>query len=127
MGFAGDIFADLVEVQLHGFGIGGWQNQGRSGAPFWTDGAEQVGVLIALIGRQTGPCTLACPDADASILLANPRFILEPDLDRGIFRQLGYVCSERVGEVFLKASITSGSCAGCCGRPEMCVKPSSAR
>ena len=51
MGFVGNVFADLVEVQLHGFGIGGWQNQSGTDAALRADGTEQIGVLVALIGR----------------------------------------------------------------------------
>lgn len=127
MSFAGDMFADLFEMQLHGLGIGGWQDQGGSGTALRADGPEQVGILIALISRQAGPGPLARPDANPSVLLANASFILEPQLNWCALRQVCYVRSQRIGEVFLKASITCGSCAGCCGRPEIWEKPSSAK
>lgn len=127
MSFAGDMLADLFEMQLHGLGIGGWQDQGGTGTALRADGPEQVGILIALIGRQARPCPLARPDAHPPVLLPDAGFILEPKLNWCALRQVCYVRGQRVGKVFLKASITCGSCAGCCGRPEMWEKPSSAR
>jgi len=127
MGFAGDMFADLVEMQLHGLSVGGWQDQGGTGTALGADGTKQIGILIALICRQPGSCPLARPDAHPSVLLPDAGFVLEPDFNRRALRQVSYVRRQRVGEVFLKASITCGSCAGCCGRPEMWEKPSSAK
>ena len=124
MGFASDVFADLIEVQLHGLGVGDWQHQCCSRTALGTDGSEQIGVLVALICRQAWPCALLCPDAYPPILLSNPCFVLKPNLDRCTSWQVGYMGCERVGKVFLKALITSGFCAGCWGRPEMWEKPS---
>ena len=124
MGFASDVFADLIEVQLHGPGVGGWQHQRCSRAALGTDGSEQIGVLVALIGKQAWSRAFPGPDAYPPILLSNPCFVLKPNLDRCALRQVGYMGCERVGEVFLKALITSGFCAGCWGRPEMWEKPS---
>ena len=109
MGLVSDVFADFVEVQLHRFGVGSWQHQSSSGSAFRTDGAEQVGVLIALIGRQARPRSLLRPDANAPILLPNAGFILKPHLNWRAIRQVGYMGCERVGEVFLNALITCGS------------------
>lgn len=109
MGLAGDVFADLVEMQLHRFGVGPRQHESGAGAPLGTDGAEQVGILVSLVGRQTGACALLCPDAGSAVLLTKPCLILEPYFDRRALRQIGYVCRKRVGEVFLNASITRAS------------------
>lgn len=127
MGLASDVFADLIEMQLHRVCIGLGQDQSRTGATLGADGAKQVSALIALIGWQARPGSLLRPDAHPSVLLANARFILEPYLDRCFCRQIGYVRGERVGEVFLNASITRASCCGCCGRPEILENPSAAR
>lgn len=127
MGVSGDVFADLVEMQLHGFSVGGWKDQSGTGPAPGADGTKQIGVLISLIGGQPGPGSLARPDAHPPVLLPDAGFVLEPDLDLRVLRQVCYVRRQRVGEVFLNASITCGSCAGCCGRPEMWEKPSSAR
>ena len=124
MRLAGDMLADLVEMQLHGLGVGDWQHQSRADTALWTYGSEQIGVLIALVGWQARSGTLPGPDANAPVLLPDPRFILKPQLYRCPFGQIRYLRRKRVGEVFLNASMTWGSCAGCCGRPEICENPS---
>jgi hypothetical protein len=35
--------ADLIQVRLHGMGIGLWHHQGRADAACRADGAEQIG------------------------------------------------------------------------------------
>lgn len=50
MGPSGNVFADLVEMQLHGVGIGPGEHQGGPGSPLRTDGTEQIGILVALVG-----------------------------------------------------------------------------
>jgi regulatory helix-turn-helix LysR family protein len=51
-------------------------------------------------------------------LLADPRFVLEPDFDRLALGAIRQVLGERGGEVFLKASWASGSASGWRGRTE---------
>ena len=67
-----------------------------------TDGAEQIGVAIALIGRLAGARALSRPQARQAILLAKACFVLEPDLHRRSRWQVSYMHLERVGEVFFK-------------------------
>jgi len=85
----GDMVADLVEMELHGFGIGVGQGQRGAGAPGRADGAEQVGVLVALVGRLSGTCSASGPLPDLAVLLAYAGFVLEPDLYRRAGRQVG--------------------------------------
>ena len=40
---SGDVFADLIEMQLHGMGIGPRQHESCSCTAGRTDGAEQIG------------------------------------------------------------------------------------
>ena len=47
----GDDEGDFVQVELHGLGIGIGQRQRRACAARWTDRAEEVGAVIALVGR----------------------------------------------------------------------------
>ena len=84
---AGDVAGYLVEVELHGFGIGLRQRK-RGGAARRTDGAEQIGIFVALVGRLSRSRTAPGPLPDDAVLLADPGFILEPDFDRG---PLGHV------------------------------------
>jgi len=126
MGLGGDVAADLFEMHLHGAGVGEGEHEGGALAPQWADRAEQVGVGVSLIGGQARARSLLCPNAHAPVLLAQPGLVLEPDLDPLVLGETGYVGCERAGEVFLKASITRGSCLGCCGRPLMWEKESAA-
>lgn len=91
MGLASDVFADLIKMQLHSFSVGLRQDESRACPSFGADGPEQIGVVIALIGWQAWPGSLLCPDAYLTVLLSNARFILEPDFDRRIRGQIGYV------------------------------------
>lgn len=115
----GDVATDFVEMQLHGLRVGARQHQAGALAEPGTDGAEQVGVFVALVGRQARARAGSGPDAGAAILLAEPGLVLEPDLDPLFLGQMAYVGCERAGEVFLNASSTCGSWRGCCGRPVM--------
>jgi len=51
---AGDMAGYLVEMKLHGFGIGVWHGESRTGSACRTDGAKQIGILVALVGRLAG-------------------------------------------------------------------------
>jgi hypothetical protein len=96
-------------MHLYGAGIGARQHQGGAFAEPGTDRAEQIGVLVALIGRQARSCAGPGPDPSAAVLLAEPGFVLEPDLDRFVLGQMAYVGRQRVLEVFLNASSTCRS------------------
>ena len=106
VGFAGHVFANPVEVQLHGLGVDCWQNQRGACAPLRANGPEQTGVLITLTGGSAWSRPLAGPDARRSVLLPDPRFVVEPDLYRRFCGKTGSMRYQRVGNVFLKASIT---------------------
>ena len=100
----GDVARDFVEVELHHVGVGIGKRQGRSDAPRWADRAEQIGVVVALIGGLSWSRSAPGPLADEAVLLADPGFVLEPDFDR---RRLGQPCEmsfQRAREVFLNPS-----------------------
>jgi len=105
----GDVAADLVEMELHGVGVG--QRQGERGAfcVSWADGAEEIGAFVALVGWLARPRTASGPLSDEAVLLADARLVLEPDFDRCARRQIGKMGAQRTREVFLKASMTSAS------------------
>jgi hypothetical protein len=77
----GDMTADLVEVDLHGARVGEGQHERRSLAAHRTDRAEQVGVGVALVGRQARSRALLRPDPGAAVLLTQPCLIprVEPE------------------------------------------------
>jgi hypothetical protein len=100
---SGDSTRDLVEVELRRLRVGVGQRECRAGAASGADGAEQIGTLVALVGRLGWPRSASGPLPDAPILLADASLVLEPDLD-GLARreacQMGAQCGR---EVFLKA------------------------
>ena len=119
-----DVARDFVEVKLHHVGVRIGQRQSRSDAASWADRAEQIGVVVALIGGLSGSRSTPGPLADEAVLLADSGFILEPDFDR---RRLGdplEMSFQRAREVFLNASTIRSSCAGWRGRALMWEKPS---
>jgi len=105
----GDVARDFVEVKLHHVRISIGQRQRRSHASRRADRAEQIGVVIALVGGLYGPRSTPGPLADDAVLLADPGFVLEPDFDR---RRLGdsiEMSLQRAREVFLNASTIRSS------------------
>ncbi len=126
MGLGSDVAADLAEMHLHGAGVGEGEHEGGALGPHGADGAEQVGVGVALIGGQAWPGTPLRPNSHTAVLLSQSGLVLEPDFDPLGLGQIGYVGRQRAGEVFLNASMTRSSCLGCRGRPLMCEKDSAA-
>jgi hypothetical protein len=99
-------------VKLHRFSVGERQGQRRARAPSRTDRSEQVGALVALIGGLAGPRSAPRPLPYKAVLLADPRLILEPDLDRFFRGDASQMGPQRGRKVFLNASIVRASCAG---------------
>jgi len=126
MGLGRDVAADLVEMHLHGAGVGEGEHESGALGPHGADGAEQVGVGVALIGGQAWPGTCLRLNSRTAVLLSQSGLVLEPNLDPLGLGQTGNVGRQRAREVFLKASITRSSCLGCWGRPLMCEKDSAA-
>lgn len=120
MSLGGDVAADLFEMHLHGGGVSEGKHERGPLAEPGTDGPEEIGIVVALIGGQAGTRAGLGPNSRAAILLPQPGFVLKPNFDALALGQRGYVAFERAREVFLKASITRSSCLGCCGRAEMC-------
>src|SRR6266852_8466390 len=119
-----DSTADRLEVRLHGLGVGLRHDEGNSGIAARADGAEYIGVLVALILGLTWPRSFPGPLIDETVLLADPHFVLEPHFDRRPRGERAYDLRDLRRKVFLKAAIASGFWTGCCGRALMCEKPS---
>lgn len=124
---SGDHGRDFVEVHLHGVGADVGERQGGADATRRADRAEEIGVLVALIGRLAGSRPSPRPLSDDPVLLPDPSLVLEPDLDPLALRQMPDMSVQGPGEVFLNSSMTLGSCPGCRGRALMWEKPSAVR
>jgi hypothetical protein len=83
----GDVARDFVEVKLHHVGVGVGQREGGADAPRWADRAEQIGVVIALIGGLARSRSALGPLPNLPVLLADPGLVRKPDLDRRRLRQ----------------------------------------
>lgn len=120
-----DGLADDVQMGLHRLGLHVGHGKVGSDAAGRADGTEEVGTLIALIGRLARPCSAPRPLTHQAILLADPGLVLEPDLDRPAPGHARQVRLQGFGEVFLYAAITSGFWPGCRRRALMWEKPRS--
>ena len=109
MGALGDIARDFVEVKLHHVGVGIGQGEGRPDAAGGADRAEQIGVVIALVGGLPGPRSTPGPLPNLAVLLADAGLVLKPDFDRRRLRQSFEMGPQRAREVFLKASTIRSS------------------
>src|SRR5450631_573300 len=71
---------DLDEMQVHRLGVAGGQDQSDALALLGADSAEDVGRGGALIAGCAGAGTALRPAARDLVLLADARFVLEPNL-----------------------------------------------
>ena len=99
VGAVGDVTRDFVEVKLHRLGVGMGQGERRAEAPRRADGAEQIGVVIALISRLVGPRSASRPLPDLAIRLADASLVLKPYLDRRRFGDALEMSLQRAREI----------------------------
>lgn len=92
-------------------GVAAGQDQARRLAERRTDGAEDVGGTGALVVWSARPSAAAHPAPGDLVLLPHPGLILKPDLDHLAGCLLGHDDIDLGGEVFLKVSAASWSCA----------------
>jgi hypothetical protein len=111
-------------MKLHGFGVGLRQGEASTCPTRWTDGPEQIGIGVSLVGRLSWPCAASCPLPHDAVLLTKSGFILEPDFNRRVGRQMVKMGLQGVREVFLNAAIVSASWPGLRGRALTWLKPS---
>jgi hypothetical protein len=119
-----DGLADLVEVKLHGLGVGIGHGERGADTARWADGAKQIGVLITLVGWLTRSGSPLGPLANQAVLLSDARLVLEPNFDRLARGNVREMRLQRRREVFLNASIVSAFWPGWRGLALICEKPS---
>ena len=124
VGSLGHVARDFFEMALHRLGIGEGHRKGGADASSGTNGAEEIGAVVTLIGRLTRPRSAPGPLEHEAVLLADAGFVLKPDLDWRRRRQTVEMSAQREREVFLKASTIRSSWAGWRGRALMWEKPS---
>ena len=73
--------ADLCKMQVHRMRVAKGQDEPRPLALGWTDRAEDVGPLGALIMWRAGPGSAPRPAPRYLVLLAYACFVLEPEFD----------------------------------------------
>ena len=96
-----DRLGDFHEVQVHRFGIAGGQDQGCALSLLGADGTEDIGRCGALIPRSARASAALGPPAGDLVLLANARFIREPNLYfPDIDRLFATTSSRRAGNFF---------------------------
>ena len=105
----GDVARDFVEVKLHHVGISIGQRQRRSHASRRADRAEQIGVVVALVGGLPWPRSAPGPLPNLAVLLADAGLVFKPDFDRRRLGQAVDMSLQRAREVFLKASTVRSS------------------
>ena len=95
-----DLRADLLEVQVHRIDIDVRQDESGTDPTCRTNGAEDVGPLVSLIPWPARASALFCPDVSQAALLADPGFILPPELDRFAAGVVGNGGGDQRGEFF---------------------------
>jgi hypothetical protein len=95
-------------VLVHRLDVHLRHHDGGAGGPVRTDRTKQVCPIVTAIARGSRARTSLCPDPCQRALLADTRFIGEPDLERLVMGSR-YDRLYAVGELFLKSSCASGS------------------
>jgi hypothetical protein len=107
-----DIARDFIEVKLHHVGVGVGQRERGADPTGGPNGAEQIGVVVALVGRLARSRSALGPLAHETILLADPGLVFKPDFHRRRLRHSFQMSLQRAREIFLNASTIRSSCAG---------------
>jgi len=107
----------FCQMECHGFGIAERQHQPRALAVLRADCAEDIGRFGPLVFGCRWPRPASGPTPRDLVLLANPRFVLEPNLYRRALREsCSDLCKLGGKAPFLKASIASSFWAWWRGR-----------
>jgi len=81
-----DMARDFLYVELHHPGVDAREGQRGALALGRADRAKEIGVFVTLVSGLTRSRSSPRPLPDKTVLLADARFILEPDFDRCLRR-----------------------------------------
>jgi hypothetical protein len=81
-----DMARYFLDVELHHPGVDAREGQRGALAPGRADRAKEIGVFVALVSGLTRSRSSPRPLPDKAVLLADARFVLEPDFDRCLRR-----------------------------------------
>src|SRR6202161_1863215 len=98
---------DLLEVERHGLGVAGWEDETGRLAERGTDGDENIGGGGSLILQGTRSRAAFRPASRDLVFLTDAGFVLKPEI-----KGLGAWSRERrqdVRDFFLKAATTASS------------------
>ena len=98
---------DLIEKDLHRLGVDGGKHQGDILAGGRTDRGEDIGPFVAELLDARRAFTTPPPEMAEPTLVADARFIFEPQLHLLVWMGCGY-CGDPIGKPpFLKAASAS--------------------
>jgi len=111
-----DPLADGLKMAFEGGGVRARQNERFGDAARRTGGAEDIGPVVTPVAGAARAGSFARPYPCERSLLADPGFVLEPDLKRLAARRLRQSFVYMAAEVFLNASCAASSDFGWRGR-----------
>jgi transposase len=94
-----DLARNFLDVELHHPGIDAREGQRGALAFGRADRAKEIGVFVALVSGLTRSRSSPRPLPNKTVLLSDARFVLEPDFDRRLRRQMGQMRAQRRFEV----------------------------
>jgi len=103
-----DLSADFLEMFTHCFAVGRWHDDCRTHRARRANRAEQIDRVMPVIPHHRRTRADRCPNIFEAAFLADPGFVLEPNLDRFSGCRGGQGLFYKVGEFFLKAVSASG-------------------
>ena len=86
-------------MELHHVGVGVGQHEGRPDAAGRADRAEQIGVVVALVGGLARARPAPGPLPNLAVLLADAGLVFKPDFDRRRLGQAVEMSLQRAREV----------------------------
>src|SRR5277367_2335179 len=119
-----DLRADLSQVQVHHLCVGAGRDDRGPDTTGRADGAKYVGRIMTIVAHHQRARAALGPDISMASLLANPGFVLKPNLYRGCGRTALERGAHQIGEVFLKVVSACASFFGCTGLGCSRVRPS---